>query len=160
MACLPYLTTESARSLVRIADVAGSRVMDERPSDVSEAAGGVVWRRTETDVELLLVYRQQFDDWSLPKGGVEGRESPRQAALREVVEETGVSCAVGEALPTLEWTRADGSLRRCHWWLMRPVQVGARRPGDTVTRCEWFSVEEALRVPTYERERETCEDGS
>lgn len=127
--------------------------MEARPSGVSEAAGGVVWRRVREEVELLLVYRERFDDWSLPKGGVEDGESPRDAALREVLEETGVRCEVGEPLPMLEWTRADGTLRQCHWWLMRPLETGAPRPQDTVTRSDWFRAEEALGTLTYEREK-------
>lgn len=120
----------------------------------SEAAGGVVWRRVGEVIELLLVYRERFNDWSLPKGGVEAGETARDAALREVLEETGVRCEIGEPLPTLEWARADGTLRRCRWWLMRPVAVEAPRLLDTVTRSEWLAATRAIETLTYAREQE------
>lgn len=133
--------------------MAASLLVDPTLPVVTQAAGGVVWRRVAAGIEVLLVYRERFDDWSLPKGGVELGEGPRETALREVLEETGVRCEIGEALPTIEWTRADGTVRRCHWWLMRPLEIGPSRPQDTVTRSEWFAAELAVETLTYERER-------
>lgn len=112
-----------------------------------------MWRRGEDAIEWLVVYREAFRDWSFPKGGVEVGESALETALREVAEETGLRCEVGEPLPTQEWIRADGSLRRCRWWLMRPHQVGEPRLHDTVTRSEWFDTERALAALTYERDQ-------
>ena len=59
------------------------------------AAGGVVWRRVPAGIEVVLVHRPAYDDWALPKGKVEQRETDEEAALREVREETGLSCRLG-----------------------------------------------------------------
>ena len=56
------------------------------------AAGGVVCRQSGDTVEVLLVHRPRYDDWSLPKGKLDPGESFEDAALREVEEETGLRC--------------------------------------------------------------------
>ena len=61
----------------------GRRVKEER------SAGGVVFRRTEEGTRLLLIL-DAYENWGLPKGHIEPSESPKQAALREVREETGI----------------------------------------------------------------------
>ena len=64
-------------------------------SDAVLAAGGVVWRRTNSaKVEVLLVHRPKYDDWTLPKGKLEPGESFKEAAVREVEEETGIRCGL------------------------------------------------------------------
>jgi 8-oxo-dGTP diphosphatase len=60
-------------------------------SDEIQAAGGVLMR----DGLLAVVHRPRYDDWSLPKGKLDRGESFEDAALREVWEETGSSCATG-----------------------------------------------------------------
>src|SRR3954470_19701929 len=64
--------------------------------DVVRAAGGIVWRRDERGaIELVIVHRPRYDDWSLPKGKLERGETEEQGALREVAEETGLRCKLG-----------------------------------------------------------------
>ena len=63
--------------------------------DRVEAAGGVVVR----DGKVLLVHRPRYDDWTLPKGKLDPGESFEDAALREVEEETGLRCSLGESCP-------------------------------------------------------------
>ena len=62
------------------------------------AAGGVVARASGDGVEVVLVHRPRYDDWSLPKGKLEPGESWEDGALREVEEETGLRCELGEEL--------------------------------------------------------------
>lgn len=122
-------------------------------SPPSEAAGGVVWRRSDAGVEVVVVHRSGLDDWSLPKGSVEPGESAAEAALREVLEETGLHCQAGEELPATEWQRDDGSMRRARWWLMTVVAVGSPRQGDSVNKIEWLHVDQALAIIGHGRDR-------
>jgi len=72
-----------------------------------EAAGGVVWRRgSKGRLSVLLVHRDRYDDWTLPKGKLEPDETHHHAALREVEEETGLRCATHEELPEVRYTYA------------------------------------------------------
>jgi len=73
------------------------------------AAGGAVWRRSgEGPIEVVLIHRASYDDWSLPKGKVERGETDEIAAVREVEEEAGVLCRLGPELPAND---LPGSLR-------------------------------------------------
>ena len=64
-------------------------------NDVILAAGGLVWRDGAGDRELAIVHRPVHRDWTLPKGKLDPGESWQDAALREVLEETGLKCELG-----------------------------------------------------------------
>ena len=74
---------------------------------VIRAAGGVVGRRGDRGLEVLVVHRPQYDDWSLPKGKCEPDESDEACAVREVEEETGLVCELGDELPALLEVRGE-----------------------------------------------------
>lgn len=76
-------------------------------------AGVVVFRESEKGIEILLVYRKKQDDWSFPKGHVESGEGIREAALRELAEETNVHLKNLKRLPDLTYVDDTG----------RPVRV-------------------------------------
>ena len=79
----------------------------ERDRDLVRAAGGVVTRAGgRGGIEVLVVHRPRYDDWSLPKGKVEPGERDEDTARREVEEETGYRCTLGDgaARPSATWT--------------------------------------------------------
>ena len=117
------------------------------------AAGGVVSRRREDGrVEVLLVHRPRYDDWTLPKGKCRGEEQDSECALREVEEETGLRCELLESLPSTRYRDARGRDKLVRYWRMRPVD-GAFEPGREVDAVAWVAPDEAERKLTYERER-------
>lgn len=116
------------------------------------AAGGVVWRRGKRGVELLLVHRPRYDDWSFPKGKARRGEDELSTALREVAEETGQRCAPGERLPEILYD-VRGRSKRVTYFLME-AGGGSFEPGSEVDRVEWVAVEEAGARLSYERDRE------
>ena len=68
-------------------------------TSVIQAAGAVLWRYSKTNkIEIALVHRPRYDDWSLPKGKVEEKESHIACAFREVLEETGYTPVFGQRL--------------------------------------------------------------
>ena len=68
-----------------------------------KAAGALVWRENGKHLEVLLVHRPRYDDWSIPKGKVDPCESVRTCAVREVAEETGVQVVLGQPLSRVHY---------------------------------------------------------
>ncbi|MGH3439069.1 MAG: NUDIX hydrolase, partial [Sciscionella sp.] len=81
------------------------------------AAGGVLWRFAATSgVEVALIHRPRYDDWSLPKGKLEDGETLAAAAVREIAEETGFPPVLGRRLPTIQYPlRENGSKQVDHF---------------------------------------------
>lgn len=119
-----------------------------------EAAGGVVWReRGDGEVEVLLVHRDRYDDWSLPKGKLDPGEEHLAAAIREVEEETGLRCTVGAELPTIAYDDRNGRPKRVRYWAMT-VAGGEFAPNDEVDEVRWMPVDDAVARISYPRDVE------
>jgi 8-oxo-dGTP pyrophosphatase MutT (NUDIX family) len=126
--------------------------MDQR--DVVRAAGGVVYRYTdEGEVEVALIHRPAYDDWSLPKGKLKPGERLEEAALREVEEETGLKCMIARSLGIIEYVDRRGREKVVWYWLMRSIG-GAFVPGDEVDRMRWLKVEDAGEKLSYDHDQE------
>jgi len=121
--------------------------------DVVRAAGGVVCREGERGLEILVVHRPRYDDWTLPKGKVEAGESDEQAAAREVREETGLTCRLHEELPSSSYADADGRPKSVRYWRMEIV-AGEAGPGETVDEVRWLRPGEAAALLSHDRERD------
>ena len=122
------------------------------------AAGGVVWRLgVAGDVEVLLVHRPKYHDWSLPKGKRDPGETDEQCALREVAEETGLACALGPELAVVSsYIDRKGRPKEVRWWVMSIVE-GVFSPTEEVDEIRWLSLDRARRLLTYDRDREVLE---
>jgi 8-oxo-dGTP diphosphatase len=115
-----------------------------------------VWRVNGTAVEVLLVHRPRFDDWSLPKGKVKRAEHHALAAVREVVEETGVRAGAGSRLPTTRYPVMVGDTtveKVVDFWAMRVLTDAGFTPGDEVDDRRWLTLPKALRRLSYDRDR-------
>lgn len=118
------------------------------------AAGGVATRRGDDGVlQVLLVHRGQYDDWTLPKGKVEEGESDEACAVREVEEETGLVCRLGAELPSVRWTDRLDRPKVARYWLLE-VTGGAAGPRNEVDAVEWLPLPEARARLTYARDAE------
>ena len=124
------------------------------------AAGGVVARRLGDRLELLLVHRPKYDDWSLPKGKLDAGESFEEAALREVLEETGLTCRLEESLSTIHYLDSRGRLKEVRYWLMsvESGEIERRLPDAEVDQICWNSPAAADELASYERDREILEE--
>ena len=119
------------------------------------AAGGAVLRPREGGgVELAVVHRPKYDDWSLPKGKLERGESFEEAALREVFEETGLRCRLRQELEPTEYRDRKGRPKVVRYWLMDVAFDTGFRPSDEVDALEWLEIPAAATRLTYEHDQE------
>ena len=116
------------------------------------AAGGVVMRDSKKGPKLALVHRPRYDDWSLPKGKLEKGESFEEGALREVEEETGLSCELGRELSPVRYRDRKGRSKVVRYWEMRPLK-GEFEVNDEVDELRWVSPNKAGKLLDYEHDR-------
>jgi 8-oxo-dGTP diphosphatase len=118
-----------------------------------KASGGVVWRRGADGIEVALVHRPKYDDWSFPKGKLDPGETWKEAALREVEEEIGLRCRLGHELPPTAYADNRGRSKVVRYWMMEPLD-GEFAPSGEVDVMRWVSVSDARGLLTYDHDRE------
>ena len=119
-----------------------------------KAAGGVVRRGAASGVEVLVVHRPRYDDWSLPKGKLDPDETFEAAALREVEEETGVVARLAEELAPVRYRDDKGREKLVRYWLMDVVDEGRFTPNDEVDEIRWLEPGAAGALLSYGRDAE------
>ncbi|MDO5066968.1 MAG: NUDIX hydrolase [Propionibacteriaceae bacterium] len=117
------------------------------------SAGGVLLRERSHGLQVLLIHRERYDDWSLPKGKGEADELLPETALREIDEETGVEAVLDLRLPSVRYETSKGP-KVSHYWRAKVRKQRNRKPDREVQAVKWFPAEEALAKATYPEERE------
>ena len=115
------------------------------------AAGGVIFRGELAEPEIVIVHRPRYDDWTFPKGKVESGETDEQTAHREVLEETGFDCELGDELPSISY-RDHKDRSKIVRYLVMNVQRGTFEANDEVDVLEWVSPVEAGERLTYDHD--------
>jgi len=129
----------------------GSRPLGSR---IVHAAGAVLWRPTDTanpGLEVAVIHRPRYDDWSLPKGKVDPGETEPVAAVREIFEETGHGAVLGRRLDMVSYPIEQG-VKKVHYWAARSTG-GEFTAGSEVDELVWLPVEEAKARLTYPHDR-------
>jgi 8-oxo-dGTP diphosphatase len=122
------------------------------------AAGGVVWRRDiEGEIEVLLVHRPRYDDWSLPKGKLEEGEALISCAYREILEETGLSIKLGPFVGVVEYYVPDGLKQVSYWSASLVEDKSAFHPNEEVDQILWLDLDSAAFKATRESDKEILE---
>jgi len=122
------------------------------------AAGGVVWRHNiDGDVEILLVHRPRYDDWTLPKGKLEDGEALIACAYRELLEETGLSIKLGPYIGSVEYFVPDGLKQVAYWSASLVGDNSAFHPNEEVDEVQWLTIDSALEKATRDSDRTIIE---
>src|SRR5829696_6994226 len=122
-----------------------------------KSAGGVVVRVVEGQPVFLLI-RDSYGHWGFPKGHLERGERADTAALREVMEETGLrSVELVDSIASIEWHfRFQGALihKNCEFFLMRTAaDTTEPQQSEGITACKWTTLDEARKLIAYENAR-------
>lgn len=128
-------------------------------TDAVLAAGALVWREREGQLEVLAVHRPRYNDWSWPKGKLDPGETLPACAVREVAEETRVTINLGVPLPTLRYPIAGGKMKVVRYWAAQETtpdspSASAREPVKAASKHEidesaWLTVSEARERITF-----------
>jgi 8-oxo-(d)GTP phosphatase len=125
-------------------------------TELVRAAGGVLRRMGPNGVEVLLVHRPRYDDWTFPKGKAKPGERDVETAVREVEEETGLTARLGVELPSTEYRDSRDRPKVVRYWTMQP-ESGSFEPHDEIDEIRWVPVAEAASALSYERDRDVLE---
>jgi 8-oxo-dGTP pyrophosphatase MutT (NUDIX family) len=129
-----------------------------RPSGsrIVYAAGAVLWRTGAADpagpaLEVAVIHRPRYDDWSLPKGKVDPGETAPVAAVREVLEETGHRAILGRRLDMVSYP-IDQGIKKVYYWAARS-SGGEFTPHSEVDELVWLPVADAKDKLSYPHDR-------
>jgi 8-oxo-dGTP pyrophosphatase MutT (NUDIX family)/phosphohistidine phosphatase SixA len=162
MSAVPH-SVRPLRTATPFVDPLGATSVPHTP--VIETAGALVWRVRHDRLQVQLVHRPRYDDWSWPKGKHDTGESLTTTAVREVAEETGKQVVLGLPLPGLQYLTPEGRVKRVHYWAARRSAqdvdsrpLAARAPVAAVNRHEiddtvWLDVDEAAERLTRTTDR-------
>ena len=121
------------------------------------AAGGILRRVVDGEVQIVLVHRPRYDDWSFPKGKCEVGEGDEAAAVREVEEETGLRCTLGHELATVAYVDHRGRPKVVRYWEMAVADAADFEPNDEVDALEWLPLADVERRLSYARDVEVLD---
>ncbi|MDM4140616.1 MULTISPECIES: NUDIX hydrolase [Mycobacterium] len=125
-------------------------------SRVVYAAGAVLWRpgdadAADHDIEVAVIHRPRYDDWSLPKGKVDPGETAPVAAVREVLEETGQRAVLGRRLDLVSYP-IEAGVKKVFYWAARATG-GEFVPNHEVDDLVWLPITEAMKKLGYAQDR-------
>ncbi|GAB3517745.1 NUDIX hydrolase [Arthrobacter monumenti] len=106
------------------------------------AAGALCWRSRRGELQLLVIHRPRYDDWSWPKGKLDDGETLPEAAVREVAEEVGIRIKLGIPLPSIQY-KVNSGMKEVLYWAAHVDEQEPLPDGDEVDQAEWVSPDKA-----------------
>ena len=130
-----------------------TKILELTDANAVQAAGGVLCRDGDDGlVEIAIIHRPSYDDWTLPKGKVEPDESAEDCALREVREETGFRGQLVRPIGCTAYVDRRGRNKVACYWLMQ-ARGGRFKPGIEVDKLVWLPADAAIKRLTYPRDK-------
>ena len=122
--------------------------MAKNNKSVIQAAGGILWKKEGGQKKLAVVHRHKHNDWSLPKGKVDKKETWKETALREVLEETGFEAKVKKYAGSISYL-LDGVPKVVLFWHMKIKSEKKAQMNGEVDEVRWVTIEEAEELLDY-----------
>ena len=114
------------------------------------AAGALLWRETpDQNIEIALIHRPRYGDWTLPKGKIESGETALQCAYRELFEETGIKAKFTRQLGSVEYDENGLRKRVIFWSAQCAMDASAFVSNEEVDQLRWLTPDEAAEEATY-----------
>ncbi|RPA62224.1 NUDIX hydrolase [Gordonia oryzae] len=129
---------------------------ESAPARAMWAAGGVLWRRSKGAVQIGVVHRPRYDDWTLPKGKLDAGETLIDTAVREIDEETGHVVRLGRLLTTVSYDLPHGR-KHVRYWSAESVG-GHFEANHEVDELDWLSTEQAADRLSYRLDRSVLKE--
>ena len=123
------------------------------------AAGALLWREnSQLEIEIALIHRPRYGDWSLPKGKVDDGETTLQCAYREVFEETGVKAQFTRELGSVEYLESGESKRVKYWAAKAPSFDQQFKVNEEVDEIRWLNPADATALATHDSDKSIIEN--
>jgi 8-oxo-dGTP diphosphatase len=127
-------------------------------SELIIAAGGVVWRETkDSKIELAIIHRPKYDDWTFPKGKLDIGEELISGAYREILEETGLDIELGPYLGAVEYESFEEAKHVSYWAAKALSSSKEFHPNNEADLLEWHEIESARNKLTRDTDKEILE---
>jgi 8-oxo-dGTP diphosphatase len=124
---------------------------------VIRAAGALLWRESSAgEIEVALVHRPRYDDWSLPKGKIDENETPLACAYREVFEETGIKARFTRQLGSVEY-EDNGTQKRVKYWVAQALGTSDFVANEEVDQLRWLKPSDSIELATHQSDKEMIE---
>ncbi|MHA7277821.1 NUDIX hydrolase [Arthrobacter sp. Hz1] len=134
-----------------IVEAVASPPEDAAPSVI--AAGAICWRKEQGHLEVLLIHRPQYSDWSWPKGKIDPGETTPECAVREVEEEVGLRISLGIPLGSTRYPVASGP-KVVYYWAAHTERAVVRPDGKEVDEFSWVTPTRAVELLTNPTDQE------
>jgi 8-oxo-dGTP diphosphatase len=121
--------------------------------EVQLASGGILTRQAPEGIKIAVIHRPRYNDWCLPKGKVDQQETLREAALREIREETACEALITGFAGTSSYTR-DDLPKVVYFWNMTPSREYEFKPSAEVDQLLWLTPRKALTRLSHREERD------
>jgi len=124
---------------------------------VIRAAGALLWRESSVgEIEVALVHRPRYDDWSLPKGKIDENETALACAYREVFEETGIKARFTRQLGTVEY-EDNNTQKRVKYWVAQALGTSDFVANEEVDQLRWLKPSDSIELATHQSDKEMIE---
>jgi 8-oxo-dGTP diphosphatase len=127
------------------------QVAKKKNKSVIQAAGGILWKKEKGQKKIAVVHRHKHQDWSLPKGKVDKKETWKETALREVMEETGFEAKIKKYAGSISYL-LEGKPKVVLFWHMKIKGEKKSKMNGEVDEVRWVTVEEAASLLDYPEE--------